>query len=184
MTGRSRRVSGLSAVLVALAALAASGCGYTLAGRGSFLPAYIRTIGIPTFTNHTTVFNVEQIFTQKVRAEFIGRGRYDVKPTTDGVDAVLTGEITSISIVPVSFTGQQQASRYTITVIAKISLLDTHTRKELWSNPSMSFQEDYEASSGTNALDPAAFFGQQGQALERISDDFARTVVTAILEAF
>ena len=27
----------------------AAGCGYSLAGRGSFLPAYITTIGIPTF---------------------------------------------------------------------------------------------------------------------------------------
>ncbi|HEY7790061.1 MAG TPA: LPS assembly lipoprotein LptE [Vicinamibacterales bacterium] len=172
----------LAALLIGAGAV--SGCGYTLAGRGSFLPAYIRVIGIPTFANHTSVFNVEQIFTQKVRAEFIGRGRYEVKPTNTDVDAVLTGEVNSISIVPVSFTGQQQASRYTITVVAKISLFDTHQNKELWSNPAMQFQEDYEATSGTSALDPAAFFGQQGQALERISDDFARTVVTAILEAF
>src|SRR4029079_8127538 len=29
----------------------AAGCGYTLAGRGSFLPTTIQTIGIPTFAN-------------------------------------------------------------------------------------------------------------------------------------
>jgi len=29
------------------------GCGYSLAGRGSFLPDYIKTIGVPTFANHT-----------------------------------------------------------------------------------------------------------------------------------
>src|SRR6185503_9558806 len=34
-----------------------SGCGYALAGRGSFLPSYIRVIGIPTFANRTTIFN-------------------------------------------------------------------------------------------------------------------------------
>ena len=53
-----------------------SGCGYTLAGRGSFLPAYIKTIGIPLFVNSTTVFNVETLVTEKVRREFIGRGKY------------------------------------------------------------------------------------------------------------
>jgi len=42
-----------------------SGCGYALAGRGSFLPAYIRIIGIPTFTNRTTIFNLETMLTDK-----------------------------------------------------------------------------------------------------------------------
>ena len=65
-------------------------------GRGSFLPAYIKTIGIPTFTNRTTVFNLETLLTQKVRAEFIGRGKYQILPEATGVDAVLTGEVTAV----------------------------------------------------------------------------------------
>ena len=73
----------------------AAGCGYALAGRGSFLPAYIQTIGVPTFTNRTTVFNLETLLTQKVRAEFIGRGRYQILPESTGVDALLTGEVSS-----------------------------------------------------------------------------------------
>ena len=75
-----------------------AGCGYALAGRGSFLPAYIETIGVPTFTNRTTVFNLETMLTQKVRSEFIGRGKYSILPEVDGVDAVLTGEVTSVSL--------------------------------------------------------------------------------------
>ena len=39
-----------------------------------FCPAYIKTIGIPTFVNRTPVFNLETQLTQKVRSEFIGRG--------------------------------------------------------------------------------------------------------------
>ena len=67
-------------------------------GRGSFLPAYIKTIGVPTFVNRTTVFNLETMLTQKVRAEFIGRGKYQILPEATGVDALLTGEITAVSI--------------------------------------------------------------------------------------
>jgi len=44
--------------LVALASAAAPGCGYSLAGRGSFLPASVQTIGVPTFINRTRVYNV------------------------------------------------------------------------------------------------------------------------------
>ena len=64
---------------------------------GSFLPAYIQTIGVPTFANRTTVFNLETQLTQKVRSEFIGRGRYQILPDATGVDALLTGEVTSVS---------------------------------------------------------------------------------------
>src|SRR5436190_18397458 len=88
-----------------------SGCGYALAGRGSFLPATIKTIGIPTFANRTTVFNLETTLTQKVRAEFIGRGKYDILPEAANVDALLTGEVSSVTIAPASFTANQLASR-------------------------------------------------------------------------
>ena len=163
----------------------AAGCGYALAGRGSFLPAYIKTIGIPTFTNRTTVFNLETLLTQKVRAEFIGRGKYQILPETTGVDALLTGEVTAVSIQPASFNPQQLASRYAITMTARIELRDMRENKVLWENPSVMFRQEYDATERQrNAVDPAAFFGQDANALERMSTDFARTIVSAILEAF
>src|SRR5215831_292938 len=110
--------------LLAVVLLSTTACGYSLAGRGSFLPAYIRTIGIPTFTNRTTVFNLETQLTQKVRAEFIGRGKYQVLPQNTGVDALLNGEVSAVSIVPASFNTQQLASRYAITMTARIELRD------------------------------------------------------------
>ena len=161
-----------------------SSCGYSLAGRGSFLPPYVKTIGIPTFTNRTTVFNLETMLTQKVRSEFIGRGKYQILPQADGIDALLTGEVTSVSITPASFNPQQLASRYALTMIARIELRDMRENKVLWENPSVMFRQEYEATSGRNAVDPAAFFQQDTNALERMSTEFARTIVSAILEAF
>src|ERR1700712_2216650 len=98
------------------------GCGYALAGRGSFLPDYIKTIGVPTFANRTTVFNLETSLTQKVRAEFIGRGKYRILPDSTEVDALLVGDITSANLTPVSFAPNQLASRYALTVSARIEL--------------------------------------------------------------
>jgi hypothetical protein len=159
-------------------------CGYALAGRGSFLPTYIQTIGIPPFVNRTTVFNLETQLTDKVRSEFIGRGKYQIVPEATDVDALLTGEVSSVSIVPASFSAQQLASRYVINMAARVELKDLRENKVLWENPNLVFRQDYEAQSGTNALDPGAFFGQDTNALERMSSDFARTIVSAILEAF
>jgi hypothetical protein len=162
----------------------ATGCGYSLAGRGSFLPDYIRTIGVPLFVNNTVVFDVERRVTERVRSELIGRGRYKVQPDRTGVDAVLTGEIQSITLAPAAFTREQQASRYTLTLVAKIEFRDLKTDKVLWSNAAMQFAEQFDVSTSVTGLDAKAFLGQDVNALERLAAEFARALVSAILEAF
>ena len=160
------------------------GCGYALAGRGAFLPDSIKTIGIPAFTNTSTVFNLETLLTQKVRGEFIGRGKFKILPQATDVDAVLTGIVSSVTITPTSFSAVQLASRYAITMVASLELRDLQENKVLWSNASLVFRQEYDAQSSRNTLDPAAFFSQDVNALERMSSEFARSIVSAILEAF
>jgi hypothetical protein len=173
--------------IVALAAavalsMALPGCGYSLSGRGSFLPAYIKVIGVPMFVNSTPVFDVEKRITERVTSELIGRGKYTVKQDATGVDGLLTGEITSITLAPAAFTPDRQATRYALTLTARIEFKDMKTNKILWSNPSMQFREEFDVT--TDVADPAAFFGQDANALERVATEFARSVVSAILESF
>ncbi len=139
---------------------------------------------MPTFINRSVVFNLETMLTQKVRGEFIGRGKYQILPDSTGVDALLSGEVTAVSIIPSSFNAQQLASRYAITMTARIELRDLRENKVLWENPSVTFRQEYDATAGRSAIDPAAFFQQDTNALERMSTEFARTIVSAILEAF
>jgi hypothetical protein len=181
---RTSRRAFCAAALPALAA-GAAGCGYALAGRGSFLPQDIRSVGIPKLENHSTFFQVEDTITEKVRAEFIGRGKYSVSNEAVGADAVLTGEIINISVQPVGFTEQQLASRYLFTLLMKVQFTDARTSEVLWSNDALVFREEYElATRGTAALDGAAFLDQERGSVDRIATDVARSVVTAILEAF
>ncbi|MDA1094234.1 MAG: LptE family protein [Acidobacteria bacterium] len=180
---RRHRVKVLVGALVA--ALVNNGCGYALAGQGSFLPDYIQTIGIPLFENTTTVFEVEQALTQQVVTQFIGRGSYNVSSAETGVDALLSGTITSIDIQPASFTAQQQASRYVFTLRVAIEFRDLATGEMLWENPALTFSDEYEVASGSGGqLDANTFFGQQSNAVERLARDFGLTVVSSILEAF
>lgn len=173
----------LSAIAVAVLLLPLAGCGYALAGRGSSLPAYIHTIGIPLFTNATSAFDVEQSLTQRVRLEFIGRGKYRIVPEEAGTDAVLKGEITALSVRPTAFNQEQQASRYEVTVVIKVEFKDVKSGKVLFENPAQTFHEEYEITTGQVASDPS-YFGQNQNALDRLANDFAKTVVSAILEAF
>jgi hypothetical protein len=170
---------------IAATITASVGCGYALAGRGSFLPSDIRTVGVPLLENRSTFFQVEDILTEKIRTEFIGRGKYSVRPDIEGVDAVLSGQILGISLQPVALNDQQIASRYTFTLSMRVQFIDTRTNAVLWSNEALTFREEYNlGSSGTGAIDGAAFLDQERGSFDRIASDLARTVVTAILEAF
>ena len=172
-----------SVILLALL-VASSGCGYALAGRGSSLPDYIRVIGVPLFKNATAIFDVDRIITERVRTELIGRGSYRVVPETAGVDALVDATITSVRIAPATFDANNQASRYNITITARVSFRDLRANKEIWSNPSVSFTDEYEITDASSAADAAAFVAQQTNAFTRLATDFARTVVSAMLEAF
>lgn len=178
----------LRALPVVVSALGAASCGYSLAGRGSFLPDYIRTIGIPVFLNRTPFVTVEQLFTEKVRIEFQSRGRYTVQPTDIGADGVVRGEITAINAAPAAFTDAALATRYRFSVYVAVKFEDNTQKKTLWENPALSFSDEYELASrvpgGVGSVDGAAFLAQEREAVDRLTTDFARSVVSAILEAF
>lgn len=168
--------------MLALVVLSSS-CGYALAGRGSFLPEYIKVIGVPQFENKTTTFNLDQKFTEQVRQELQARNRYRVVPEATG-DAMITGVITGLSLTPTGFNASQQATRYSVVVTANVEFRDTHTNKVLWVNPSLQFREEYPISSSNTTTDTNAFFRQDSTALTRLAQNFARSVVTSILENF
>jgi outer membrane lipopolysaccharide assembly protein LptE/RlpB len=170
-------------MVLVLALLAHSGCGYSLAGRGSFLPVYIKRIGIPTFTNATPIFDLDRQVSDKVRSEFIGRGKYTIVPDSTGVDALLTGVIASVTLTPTALNQNQQATRYALTLTVTAEFKDMHTNKVLWSNPVMQYREEF-ALDPTSAVDTTTFLAQDVNARERMATEFARALVSAILEAF
>ena len=167
---------GLAFILSLCVSLSNGGCGYSLAGRGTFLPDYIETIGIPLFVNDTTFFELEEVITDYVRTEFIGRGRYKVVSEETG--------ILNISLVPSGFTADRMVSRYTATVTSKIEFRDLTNDVILWENSGLVFSEEYDVTNVASGQDPGAFFGQNVNALERLANNFARSVVTSVLEAF
>lgn len=186
--GPGRQVISRRGVLCALPVLAAgigaSSCGYALAGRGSFLPDYIRTVGIPMFGNTTPYQTVEQLFTQKVREEFQSSRRYTIVPSDEAVDGIVRGVIQGISLAPVGLNDQQLASRTRVTVGVKMAFEDVKAGKTLWENPALSFSDEYDLANPSSGQDVSALIANDKVAFDRLSTDFARSVVSAILEAF
>ena len=161
------------------------GCGYALAGRGSFLPADIRVVGIPLLENRTPIQRIDQAITEKVRTEFIGRNKYTIIPAAGGVDAVLSGAIISFVSQPVGLDQQlASASRYRFTVTMRVQFTDSRNGEVLWSNEALTFSEEYDVRTRGGALESAVLIEQEGPAIDRLATDLARHVVSSILEAF
>jgi hypothetical protein len=173
-------------VLALALLLPLSACGYSLAGRGSFLPANIKVIAVPLFTNNTNVFELDRRVTEKVRGELSGRGKYRVEPSTEQAhDAVLSGVISSVTIAPTAFNAQNLATRVVLTMTASVELRAAgEGGKVLWSNPSLQFREEYDVKSAVVETDVSVFLGNEVNALERLATEFARSLIAAMLEAF
>jgi hypothetical protein len=180
---RSFRPAAFCLVPLVLASLLLTSCGYALAGHGTHLPDYIKIIGVPAFVNHSAVPDIDRVLHDKVIEELSGRGRYRVVPEESG-DAVLTVIINSVSFVPVAFDANRQASRIRVTVSVNVDFVDRHMNTSLWSNPAMSYPEEYDVTTGASIGDVTAFFGQDATALGRLAQNFARAVVVAMLETF
>ena len=168
------------------------GCGYALVGRGTVVDPDIKRIGVPLFVNTSGKAGLELKITQSVIEELLKRGRFDVVSDSTGVNALVSGEISGYRASPVGFSEAgddgagkagagptSQASRYEISVTAKIKYTKTGVDEPIWANDNFPFKEEYDLGS-----DPSTFLDREGQALDRLADQFARSLVASMLEAF
>jgi outer membrane lipopolysaccharide assembly protein LptE/RlpB len=168
--------------LVLAGSLVASGCGYHTVGSGSAvdLPQNIHTIARPGFVSHSQTFRIEQLLTDAVVREFDARTQYHVIHDAHAdADAVLKATVLSASASPLVYDSQTgRAVSALVTVSVQVTLTDRQG-KVLFENPSYLFHDQYEISS-----DLPSFFQEDSPAVDRLSRDFAHTLVANILEAY
>ena len=169
------------ALRIALAGLALlTGCGYHTAGHSTRLPESVRSIAIPVFANQTQTYHIEQVLTRDVVREFLARTHYQVTSDSgQSSDLVLKGTIFSAQAAPLTYDAQTgRISSAVVTVSIRVFLVD-HKGRTLFENQNYTFRQQYQVSRETNT-----FFEEETPALQRMSQDFARTLVGDILEAF
>jgi hypothetical protein len=180
---RSRRFP----VWIALvAALSASGCGYHTAGHYNTLPKTIHVIAVAALENKTTTYRVEQKLTAATIHEFLVKTNYKVTPNANDGDAVLTGKVLSMEVLPLIFqttttqtTSTAQATTMLVTMKCEVTLTERATEKVLYRNDNFLFRNEYELST-----DVRNFFQEGDPALDRMAHDFAERLVAAVTENF
>ncbi len=81
-----------------------AGCGYHLAGHGSdALPKTIHVIAVPAMENKSSTFKIEQKLTAATIHEFLAKTNYKIVSDPNAGDAVLTGKVLSLEILPLLF---------------------------------------------------------------------------------
>ena len=167
-------------LLLTLILLFSPSCGYHTAGHSVTLPTSVQTIAIPAFVNQTQTYKIEQKLTAAVVREMVTRTHYHiVNESSDSADATLRGTVVSTSTSPLTYDSQNgRASSALVVVTARVTLTDRQG-KVLYENPSYLFREEYQVSQ-----ELSSFFEEDSPALERLSREFARTLVSNVLEGF
>ncbi len=157
-----------------------AGCGYRTAGHAVTIPDNVRTIAVPAFVNETQTFKIEQMLTSAVVRELVTRTHYHVlNQVNSDADATLHGTVLSTYTTPLTYDSQTgRAASVMVAISMKVALVDKQG-KVLYQNPSYLFREQYEVSRDLNS-----FFEEDSPAFQRLSRDFAQTLVSNMLEGF
>lgn len=180
--GRFLAMMSARAIVVGLAmGLALVGCGYHLVGTSSSLPPELQTLHVEKFENLTQWIDMDQRLVEAVSLEWVRRGRFDLVDSPAGADLVLSGVITNVSFAPVSFDANGRANEYQITMLTSVKLRDMRgdEPKLLWEDRAFSRRTSY-------PVDPRArdYFDRQIEAIDEVSGEYARALVSAVLEGF
>jgi hypothetical protein len=166
----------LLAILLGLA-LFCSSCGYKVHSSVKSLPQGIQSLGIPTFSNRTPQYRIEQRMTTALLREFGTRTRMPVNSSAEGVDAVLTGEIRNISSSPVTFGTDTFGSAFLVTLQISVKLVRLKDSAVLWEDQGFLFRERYVLKSNVKE-----FFSEENPALDRLCKSVASSLASTILD--
>jgi len=155
-----------------------TGCGYHTVGAPTHLPPEARTMAVPVFATQTEAYHTEVALTDAVIREFATRSRMRVSPGEGtNPDVMLHGTILKEVVAPLTYnTSTQQSSSFLITLVISVTLTD-HDGKVLYENKNYVFRGQYQSTT-----DLPTFLDESPAAVERMSRDFARTLVADVLE--
>jgi outer membrane lipopolysaccharide assembly protein LptE/RlpB len=173
-----RRPAFLLAATIVLLGLAA--CGYHTVGSSAHLPPGTKTLSVPVFATRTNSNRTETVLTSAVIREFATRTRLRVTPDENpDADATLQGTILTQTVAPLTYNSQtQQSSSYLITLVVSVTL-KARDGRILYRNDNYVFRQQYQATT-----DLATFFDESPAAVDRLSRDFARSLVADVIESF
>ena len=168
-------------MLLMLLLLALSGCGYHLVGTSTYLPDDVQSLHVELFGNKTSRADMDQRVAEALNLEWVRRGRFQLVDRAEDADIVLSGTMTRLLVTPVSFDESGRATEYQMTLLTEVRLNDVRGEDPvlLWENKSFSRRTSYAVAE--NAVN---YFDRQREAMNELSTEYSRALVSAVLEGF
>ncbi len=158
--------------------LAAAGCGYHFSERSDAIPAELRTVVIPLWSNVTAEPGLEAIFTNAMVKQFATRGWLD--PVKAGeADTILEGKIETVDVQPVSFSSAAIELEDRVSVVASVTLKRKKDQSVLWSSSRLTGSEVYDSTPDFNVN-----LRNREQALRKVATDMAAVVHEQIFQVY
>jgi hypothetical protein len=149
-------------------------------GHADVMPKTIKTIAVPPFANVTTNHRLPVLLTADMTRELISRTHYQIITDPNEADAILRGTVARFDFFPIIFDPVSgRATSVQVVVQMQLMLTDRQSGKVLFSRAGAEYRQRYEI-----AINPQQYFDESGTAIERLSKDVARSMVSAILENF
>ena len=121
-----------------------------------------------------------EILPNAIGREFLSRTKYRIVAEPEAADAILRGAVVNFFTAPTSFDQRTgRAAGIQIMVYMNLTLVEKGTGKVLYQRDNLEIRGRYEV-----ATDQEQYFDESGVALQRLSQEIARQVVSSILEAF
>lgn len=111
-------------ILISLALVFITGCGYHFVGHDRSLSAHFKSIAIPTLYNDTFEPLVGKKITGFIKEEFVANGVLNIVNDPSMADLVLAGRITGFNLIPISFTKDNRVREYRVSIKVDIDLTD------------------------------------------------------------
>lgn len=123
-----------TAAVVALSAAVLAGCSYySLSGS---LPPHINTCAVPLFENETVEVNIVENITAEVIDAIISDGNMDVVSEFNA-DAIVNGTIVDVVEMPATYSKEEEAEQFRITVYANVQFFDRKRNEVIWEEQNM-----------------------------------------------
>jgi outer membrane lipopolysaccharide assembly protein LptE/RlpB len=158
--------------------LAATGCGYHLAGRDNPLLDGINTIAVPYFRNDSFEAGAEAVFTRAFADEFIQSKRLRVV-SIDAADVILRGTIKTVREEIISYNKNDKAMEYRVYVTLDLALEKRDTGEVLWKRKRLKHSEEYQVSNDIMVTE-----SDKKVALEKVAKDLAKRAEESIIQGF
>jgi outer membrane lipopolysaccharide assembly protein LptE/RlpB len=139
-------------ILLALL-LILSGCGYTIGSIGGSSGTtstphaeagrLSQTIAVPIFDNTTSDPLLGEIVTERVKAQLLATGSWQMANTDQRPELLLSGHVSTLKLTPVAFDANSLATEYRLELHVEVILTRAADGSTIWSAPDLVSLADY-----------------------------------------